>query len=61
MVLGLGGNNVSCLIIVVIFIGLGGAKLWRDLMPSFGGVSHKSRGIVSMGEFSLYSSDFLSY
>ena len=61
MVLGLGGNNVSCLIIVVIFIGPGGAKMWRDLMPSFGVVSHKSRGIVFMEEFSLYRADFLSY
>ena len=47
-----GGNYLSCLVIVVIFMGFGGAKRWRDSLKSSFGVGRQAaiggRGAVFM-------------
>ena len=56
MVLVVGGNYIWCLVIVVIFMGFGGAKRWDDALKSSLGISiHVTKGGAVLGEgmFSL--------
>ena len=47
---GIEGNYVWCLVIVVIFMGLGGANRWGDVLTSsFGKVRHKRVGQFLLG------------
>ena len=50
-----GGSYVWCLVIVVIFIGFGGAKKWEDASKASFGVQCKPQGGVFLGKrgFSL--------
>ena len=63
---GIEGNYVLCLDIVVIFVGLKGAKKWGDFLNSSfwmashkGGTSFYGRGSHSV--FSLYNTDILKF
>ena len=49
--LGLGGNDIWCLTIVVIFMGLGEAKRWGEVLKSSyrGGYATKEGGTIFYG------------